>query len=81
MSTQEVLLEERTSLSPGLRGGSVLSIGTAHVELEAGLTLQFSPSLVPLISFKHTSANNYWNPNSLGENTELDPFHLAKYMI
>lgn len=37
-------------------------------------------SLVPVI-IKCTAANDYWNPNSLGKNTELDPFYLAKYMI
>lgn len=37
-------------------------------------------SLIPVI-IKRTAANNYWNPNSLGKNTELDPFRSAKYMI
>lgn len=37
-------------------------------------------SLVPVI-IKCKAANDYWNPNSLGKNTELDPFYLAKYMI
>lgn len=61
---------------PRPEGRVGVSIGTGHVELEKGAVLPH-----PLISFKHTAANNYWNPNSLGENTELDPFGLAKYMI